>query len=178
MISLTHTPTPHTTVTKLQWYSEHLPKMTQKSLVEIATNPKRGVMDPNERIVAIMIILKKGIESQDVVKPLLDLLKDENDYPLTQGTTHEKENNALLRGDTAIALAKYGVKTQEFIGILITILKSIVTDPVFITKNTPTNDFMNFACALYIADKDSIITEPVMKAYTSIEMLDEYIRTS
>ena len=169
---------PHTKVERLQWYAQHFTRMQQKHLVEIATNSKRSVLDLNERIVAILAILQKGIEGPDEVRPLLDLLNDENDYPLTQGTTDEKENNALLRGDTAIALAKYGVKTQEFKEILLNILKSIAMDPVFITKDTPTYYFINFACALYITDQDSIINEPIMKAYTSKEMLDEHIRTS
>ena len=177
MIALTHPiQIPHTKVERLRWYAEHLPRMKQRHLVNIATSPERTVIDLNERIVAVLLIVEQGIESQDEVKPLLDLLGDENYYPLTQGTTHEKENDAMLRSETALALAKYGVKSEEFKNVLISILKLIVHDPVFIAKNGSSMYFMNFACALYMADKDSIINEPVMKAYTKQDELDQYIR--
>ncbi len=176
MIILIYPVIPHTKVERLKWYAEHFPRMQQRYLIDIATNPGRSVIDLNERIIAVMAILEKGIDSAYEVRPLLDLLGNENDYPLTQGTTHEKENNALLRGDTAIALAKYGVNTDEFKEILLNILKSIIRDPVFIAKDTPTTYFMNFACAIYMADKDSIINELVMKAYTKQDELDKYIR--
>lgn len=179
MIALTNPiQIPHTKVERLQWYAEHLRRMKQRHLVNIATSPERNVIDPNERIVAVLLIAEQGIESQDAVKPLLDLLSDENDYPLTQGTTHEKENDAMLRSETALALAKYGVKSKEFKTTLISILKSIVCDPVFIAKSGPSMYFMNFACALYIADRDSIINEPVMKAYIREDELDQYIASS
>ena len=167
---------PRTKVERLQWYAEHFRRMKQKHLVHIATSRERTVIDLNERIVAVLLIAKQGIESQDEVKPLLDLLGDENYYPLTQGTAHEKENDAMLRSETALALAKYGLKSEEFKNVLVSILKLMVHDPVFIAKNGSSMYFMNFACALYMADKDSIINEPVMKAYTRQDELDRYIR--
>ena len=179
-----------TKVQRLAWYATHFPRMQHKNLIPLATNPKREILDINERIVAVLLILKDGIQSNEEVKPLLDLVKDEEDFPicifiekdeidryknhkLIDGQTKEKidkkENNALLRGDASIALANYGLKSAEFVNALIDILNNIACDPLFIYKSNVTDYLVNFLAALYKADTKSAV--PFMDTF-SIKVAD------
>ncbi len=183
---------PQTRVGKLAWYVTHFPKMRHSTLVSIATTPERRVVDRNERIVAAMLILKQGIKSKEEIYPLFNLVKDENDYPLLYGSKDSEENNALLRGYAAIAIAKYADKfinhpgrlvqsskeyisarreilrfIPEFSNTLKEILNSVISDPVFVPKNgnTSTQYFDKFLTALYIIDRKSAL--PIIKAFSS-----------
>ena len=179
-----------TKIERIAWYGNHLSRIRdQHNLVNLAANPKREILDINERLVAILVILKDGIKAEDEVKPLLDLVKDENDFPITEfvkkGTVDEymegkaidkdtkeiidkKENNALLRGEAALALTKNGLKTDEFIKVLADIANSMANDPLFIWENKAqliiTHYFKNFLTALYEVDRNS--TLPLIKAFS------------
>ncbi|MBI3591600.1 MAG: hypothetical protein HY094_09530 [Candidatus Melainabacteria bacterium] len=162
----------------LQWYADHFPRIKdQHNLVAIASNSKREILDINERTVAIMVILKEGIKAEDEVSPLLDLVKDEDAFPIREyidkdtiakylakqfsGEQSEKikeiidkkQNHALLRGETALALANYGLKTKEFVEKLKYILNDMACDPLFIAGHPMY--ITNFLAALYETDKDS-----------------------
>ncbi len=148
---------PRTKLGRLQWFALHFPKVKdQHALVRLATNPERVVPDINERITAITLILEKGIKYDDEVKPLLDLVKDETDFPIKTGDKDSKENYALLRGEAALALATYGLRSREFTQALIEILNCMLYDPVFVSKKSQASTyFNNFLDALTIADRDS-----------------------
>lgn len=149
---------PGANVQRLAWYAKHMPNMRHTTLVRLACNPKREVINKNERLVAIILILQDGIQNDEEAGQLLKLLKDEDDYPLNTGDRDSKENNAILRGDAAIALARYKLKTKEFIDTVVEILNSIEKDPVFIKGNKATNFYLYFLTALYIADKTTAKT--------------------
>lgn len=148
---------PGANVQRLAWYAKHMPNMRHTTLVRLACNP-REVIDKNERLVAIILILRDGVQNDEEVSQLLKLLKNEDDYPLNTGDRDSKENNAILRGNTAIALARYRLKTKEFIDTVVEILNSIEKDPVFIKGKKATNFYLYFLTALYIADKTTVKT--------------------
>lgn len=163
MIAVKVTPIPHTRVGFLKWYAEHFPKMPHKSLIKIC-NPYRAVIDTNERIVAVMKILEDGIETEDEIEPLLNVVKDEEDFPIFTGTRDNKENNALLRGDAALALAKYGFKTTDFIDTLKQIIDEMIKNPLFIPTNSKGAIFFNpFLASLYLTDGN--YAERIMKEH-------------
>ncbi len=191
---------PQTHVGKLAWYVSHFPRMRHRTWLSIATTPERSVVDRNERIVAAMLILKDGIKSKEEMYQLASLVRDENDYPILHGNKDSEENNALLRGYTAIAIAKYVDKfinhpgrliqsSQEYISAkrevlkfipefsktLREILNSVISDPVFVPRNgnTSTPYFDKFLAALYIIDKESAL--PIIKAFSSEDEIKRQI---
>ena len=191
---------PQTKVGRASWYASHFPRIKHSNLLKIATTPERIVMDDNERTVAIMAIVKDGIKSKEELWPLLSLVKDENDYPIISGTKDSKENNALLRGYAAIAIAKYINKfinysdtlaktspgyflerrealkiKDEFSNTLKQILNSVASDPIFIPqdKNISTLYFTQFLEALYLIDKES--ANPIIDVFSSEEEIKRHI---
>ena len=152
-----------------------IPHINHYSLVQIATTPGRVVVNRNERILAAEQIVKDGIQSDDEVEPFLALLKDEYNYPLITGTTNEKANYAILRGDAALVLAKYGLKTEEFIDTLKQILTSILDDPVFVPHDDrgSTMFFNKFLAALYLADNEGAM--PLVLAFTTEDQIKAFL---
>lgn len=168
---------PQTNLQRLAWYAKHMSNMRHTTLVRLACNPKREVIDKNERLVAIILILRDGIQNNEEAGQLLKLLKDENDYPLNTGDRNSKENNAILRGNAAIALARYGLKTRESIDTVVEILNSIEKDPVFIKGKKATNFYLYFLTALYLADKTT--AKPFMIKHSISESeIENQLRTS
>lgn len=190
---------PQTRVERAAWYASHFPRIKHDHLLRIATTPERGVIDQNERIIAIMVIVKDGIKSKEEICPLFNLVKDENDYPITSGTRDVKENNVLLRGYAAIAIAKYINKfinysdtlaktsqgyflerrealqfKDEFSNTLKQILNSIASDPIFVPQNSNISTmFEQFLKALYLVDKES--AKPIIDAFSSEEEIKRHI---
>lgn len=191
---------PKTRVGKLAWYVAHFPRMRHSTWLSIATTPERSVVDRNERIVAAMLILKDGIKSKEEMYQLFSLVKDENDYPIVSGNKDSKENNALLRGYAAVAIAKYADKfvnhpgrlvqssqgyisakreilkfISEFSNTLKETLNSVAPDPVFVPQNgnTSTQFFDKFLTALYIIDKESAL--PIIMAFSSEDEIKRQI---
>ena len=168
-----------TKVGLLHWYAEHFPHMREKSLVTLVTHPDRFVIDQNARTAAILTILEKkgGITHVEEVRPLLDTLKDESDYPVTEASRNAKENDAYFRSEVALALAKYGVENSEsfeefkheFIQTIRDTIHLMVADPLFpgdFNISSIDNKYFgyctNFLAALHAIDQTS--ADPIIKA--------------
>lgn len=136
------------------------------NLVRIAADPNRISANDNERIIAAAALdeLEKNHRtepisemSSDDIQLLLDLVRDkENNRSITgdELDRNKKENNALLRGEAAIALAEYGVKTPEFILALTRVLLLMEEEPLFVPRNGNGSVYHSlFACALDLAQK-------------------------
>lgn len=139
----------------------HLNDPASRLIDDILTPVEKGIPNTEKAVEALLLQLK-GPYEPPVIRKIMSILMDKENFSLNKNSTYTKEENAQILGYLAVDLARFHPKTPNLKEIIEDRIKEMEEDGYLLHSkdklDNPNPQFSRFVAALHYVSSTSALS--------------------